>query len=352
MFGHLWLKIHFWFVLPTRASHQNRLALTSKLLMTPALRLSRTSFDGMTPEVRVQQGGRRTSLSRALRALAILPVLAAGACTTRSEIGFATLMNEVPATQAIIVPPPGGPSIVAVLQRSYQNGISQEIALSTASLTAGQNAFHVSLATGRRGLSEIDDVLSLPTSITPDRIAGEMEERLPGIEMQTSLVYVQNKYGPFGFATGRSANGDTCLYAWQRIEPDEAAVFVHDGVISVRLRLCDAAATQQQLLRSMYAFTISAYYMSGSWNPYGSPPAPPAQLGQIDAPIYPLGMGTAEPPSIMRQQRIRVERTAPISRPVDKDTVAPARGRAPAMPEVPEGPPTGYPVVPPPASGQ
>ncbi|HZW48495.1 MAG TPA: cellulose biosynthesis protein BcsN, partial [Microvirga sp.] len=182
--------------------------------------------------------------------------LLAAACTSRSELGFATLMSEVPATRAIIVPPPGGPSIVAVLQRGYQNGVSQEIALSTASLTPGQNAFYVSLASGTAPQSEIDDVLSLPP-LTEDRIQKEMEERLPGIEMQTSLVYVQNKYGPFGFATGRSASGDVCLYAWQRIEPNEPAVLVPGGTISVRLRLCDVSATPEQLLRSMYGFTIS-----------------------------------------------------------------------------------------------
>lgn len=317
--------------------------------MLPAPDPSQTNFAGTMPEVRLGQSRQAKSLGRALRALAILPILAAGACTTRSEVGFATLMNEVPATRAIIVPPTGGPSIVAVLQRSYQNGLSQEIALSTASLTPGQNAFYVTFATGSRGLSEIDDVLSLPSSITQDRIAGEMEERMPGIEMQTSLVYVQNRYGPFGFATGRSASGDTCLYAWQRIEPNEPAIFVPGGVISVRLRLCDAAATQEQLLRSMYGFTISAYYMSGSWNPYGPPPPVPAQLGQIDAPIYPLGMGIASP-VVTRQRRIRVERTTAPSRLIDKDTVAPEK--APAALEMPEGPPSGYPIVPPPAYGQ
>ncbi len=315
--------------------------------MTPALRLLRTTFDGTMPEMRPGPVRHRASWSLALRALAILPILVTGACATRTDIGFATLMKEVPATQAIIVPPPGGPSIVAVLERNYQNGLSQEIALSTASLTPGQNAFHVTLATGRRGLSEIDDILSLPSSITQDRVAGEMEERLPGIEMQTSLVYVQNKYGPFGFATGRSANGDTCLYAWQRIEPDKPALFIPGGVISVRLRLCDAAATQEQLLRSMYGFTISAYYMSNLWNPYGEPPSPPAQLGQIDAPIYPLNMGTSARPAVVRQ-RVRIE--SPTSRLIDKDTVAP-RG-VPTAPEVQEGPPAGFPVVPPPAAGQ
>ncbi|WP_166802417.1 cellulose biosynthesis protein BcsN [Microvirga pakistanensis] len=282
----------------------------------------------------------------------LLAPLMATACTTRSELGFATLMNEVPATQAIIVPPPGGPAIVAVLQRKYQNGVSQEIALSTASLTPGQNAFHVTLASGSVPQSEIDDVLSLP-SMTEDRLQREMEERLPGIEMQTSLVYVQNKYGPFGFATGRSAGGDVCLYAWQRIEPNEPAVLVPGGVISVRLRLCDVAATPEQLLRTMYGFTVSAYYMSGAWNPYGAPPRVPEHLGQIDAPIYPLGMNGA-PQTVIRERRIRVPTSPSAAGPViDKDTVLPS---APAQPSisVPEepaaSPQTGYPVVPPPPS--
>ncbi|WP_243369541.1 cellulose biosynthesis protein BcsN [Microvirga solisilvae] len=300
-------------------------------------------------------GARRASkvkLSKAARTAVLALPLLASACTTRSELGYATLANEVPATRAIIVPPPGGPSIVAVLQRNFQNGVSQEIALSTASLTPGQNAFYVSLATGSTPQSEIDDVLSLPP-LAQDRLQKEMDERLPGIEMLTSLVYVQNKYGPFGFATGRSASGDVCLYAWQRIEPNEPAVFVPGGTISVRLRLCDAAATQEQLLRSMYGFTISAYYMSGSWNPYGSPPPVPAQLGAIDAPIYPLGMNGTAGTSVVRERRIRVEST-PASGLVDKDTVLPSSPRpaAPAPQAPAASPETGYPVVPPPSTSQ
>ena len=292
---------------------------------------------------------------KSFKAACLLVSLLAAACTSRSELGFATLMSEVPATRAIIVPPPGGPSIVAVLQRGYQNGVSQEIALSTASLTPGQNAFYVSLASGTAPQSEIDDVLSLPP-LTEDRIQKEMEERLPGIEMRTSLVYVQNKYGPFGFATGRSASGDVCLYAWQRIEPNEPAVLVPGGTISVRLRLCDVSATPEQLLRSMYGFTISAYYLSGSWNPYGAPPQVPAHLGEIDAPIYPLGMTGAAVPSVMRERRVRVE-SSPVStsRVIDKDTVppsAPARPVAPATQEPIPSPETGYPVVPPPSPSQ
>lgn len=312
---------------------------------------NRTGFGATAPEG-CRDSGKR--LNRAVRAAALAAPLLAAACTTKPELGFATLMNEVPATRAMIVPPPGGPAIVAVLQRDFQNGISQEIALSTASLIPGQNAFYVSLASGTSPQSEIDDVLNLPP-LTQDRVQKEMEERLPGIEMQTSLVYVQNKYGPFGFATGRSASGDVCLYAWQRIEPNEPAILVPGGVISIRLRLCDAAATPEQLLRSMYGFTISAYYLSGSWNPYGSPPPVPAQLGEIDAPIYPLGMNGAAPTTIVRERRIRAETSpAPAPRVIDKDTVLPSTSR-PATPSTQEptaSPQTGYPVVPPPSLSQ
>ncbi|WP_414472227.1 cellulose biosynthesis protein BcsN [Microvirga sp. M2] len=295
----------------------------------------------------------RRWLGTGFRGALLLAPLLTGACTTRSEIGFASLMSEVPAARAVIVPPPGGPSIVAVLERRYQNGVSQEIALSTASLTPGQNAVYVSLVSGSTPQSEIEDVLNLP-SIAEDRIYEEMEERLPGIEMQTSLVYVQNKYGPFGFATGRSASGDVCLYAWQRIEPNEPAVLVPGGAISVRLRLCDAAATPEQLLRIMYGFSISAHDMSGSWNPYGEPPRVPAHLGEIDAPIYPLGMNSAAPTVVVRERRVQVRTNpAPVRRLVDKDTVLPAQAPqviVPAPQEPIASPQTGYPVVPPPPS--
>jgi hypothetical protein len=317
--------------------------------MTFSLTHDRTEFGAPATEMHSDSG---TWRGKAFRTATLAACLLAAACTARSELGFASLTSEVPAARAIIVPPPGGPAIVAVLQRTYQNGVSQEIALSTASLTPGQNAFYVSLASGTSPQSEIDDVLKLP-ALAQDRIQEEMEERLPAIEMQTSLVYVQNKYGPFGFATGRSANGDVCLYAWQRIEPNEPAILVPGGVISIRLRLCDAAATQEQLLRSMYGFTISAYYLSGSWNPLGSPPPVPQELGQIDAPLYPLGMNAAPGATVIRERRIRTEPgPAPASRLIDKDTVvpSPALPPAPTVPAPPAAPEEGYPIVPPPPS--
>ncbi len=243
------------------------------------------SFEACSASGRVHPAGRGGFLKLFAVAATLLSV---AACAGRSDLGYASLMSEVPATRAIVVPPPGGPAVVAVLQRMYQNGISQEIALSTASLTSGQNAFYVSLLNNTSSNMDIPETLSLPP-LTPDRIESEMEERIPGVEMQTSLVYVQNKFGPFGFATGRSSRGDLCLYAWQQIEPDKPAILVPGGAISVRLRLCDADASVDQLLRIMYGYTIAAYYRQESWNPYGDPPSPPPRLRPDRCPPVSLG---------------------------------------------------------------
>ncbi|WP_052003363.1 cellulose biosynthesis protein BcsN [Microvirga sp. BSC39] len=321
--------------------------------MTASTHRTQTHFGAAAAEAVVAcDHGQTDGPGKVLKWLAAAAVLmSVAACAGRSDLGYATLNSEVPATRAIVVPPPGGPSIVAVLQQTYQNGISQEIALSTASLTAGQNAFYVSLLNNTASNMEIPETLSL-SPLTPDRIEREMEERIPGVAMQTSLVYVQNKFGPFGFATGRSSQGDLCLYAWQQIEPDKPAILVPGGAISVRLRLCDADASVDQLLRVMYGYTVAAYYRQESWNPYGDPPPPPAGFGQTDAPMYPLGLSGREDATVIRRRALSSEsRRAVVSdepsgRLIDKDTVSPPIP-APSIPRstLPLG---GYPVVPPP----
>jgi hypothetical protein len=322
----------------------------SKFFMTASMSPNQTSLSVSRSAPHSDSTlGRPASRHNALNCLAVVAVLmTVSACAGRSDLGYASLMSEVPATRAIVVPPPGGPSVVAVLQQQYQDGLSQEIALSTASLTTGQNAFYVSLLNNTAGNMEIPNTLSLP-SMTPDRLQSEMEERMPGVEMETSLVYVQNRFGPFGFATGRSSAGDLCLYAWQRIEPGEPAIFVPGGAVSVRLRLCDADASVDQLLRVFYGYTIAAYYRQESWNPYGDPPSPPAHFGEKDAPMYPLGLGSGESATVVRRRSLSEEtrRVAPSvqapRRTIDKDTIEPP---AAAPPEA--APPSGYPVVPPP----
>ena len=138
-----------------------------------------------------------------------------------------------------------------------------------------------------------------------------MRQVLPGIRMVRSPYYVQNKYGPFGYAAGRSASGDTCLYGWQRISSTGITqTWVgNKGSIQVRLRLCDQSASEQRLLDVMYGYTITSYFKTRNWNPYGEPAAPDPSLGKLGQPIYPVGVSRFEtvttPPAARPPRRVR-----------------------------------------------
>ena len=270
-------------------------------------------------------------LARALCVLRMLPLvlgLASAGCSMRSDLEFTTLMNEVPAAQAIMIPPPGGPAIVSVLERRYLNGVSQEISLSTMAGGSGQNTFWISLVNDPRALTENDDSLSIGR-LDPLRIYNEIEDRLPGIGMQTSNYFVQNKYGPFGYAVGRSGASDLRLYAWQLIEPTEAAIFMTSGTVSVRMRVCAAGATEQQLLQVMYGYTIAAYFRSPNWNPYGSvPPASPSSARSTarSTPWAPPARAPSFRPPSCRRPRWR---RRPRGRPSAAGPWRPAPARSP-----------------------
>ncbi|MCB1486996.1 MAG: cellulose biosynthesis protein BcsN, partial [Bauldia sp.] len=94
-------------------------------------------------------------------------------------------------------------------------------------------------------------------------------------------------YGPFGFATGIAKTGDRCLYAWQQIARHQDQILPMIGSVGIRLRLCDAHASEQQLLSVMYGFTIVGYLPSPMWNPYGNPPPVSESLGGASAPFEP-----------------------------------------------------------------
>lgn len=270
--------------------------------------------------------GAEDRLLKAVRVVAIAAsLLTAAGCATNysnTELAYTNVAGEVPVSKSAILPPPGGPAIIAVLQKTYKNGIAQEIALSTPARTMGQNGFYISLINDAEVNSEADNLIKTP-SLMPDALQMEMEERIPETVMETTTVFAQNKYGPFGFATGRSPQGDLCLYAWQQIEPDRPSLFVAGGIVSVRLRLCSATATTEQLLQTMYHYTIVAYIPTAGWDPFGTPPATPERLGKIDAPIYPLGLegaaklGSPEPRTVIRYVPVAGADQAPAARKIE-----------------------------------
>lgn len=265
-------------------------------------------------------------------------------CTNTIDLESSATPKTVPAASAFVMPPVGGPAIVGVIERRGSDQADQEILLATHSRVPGQNRFSVFVAEHANGQIE-----------APSRIRSDLRAALPSVSMKVSPYYVQNRYGPFGYAVGQASGSDLCLYGWQKIG-GKASIIADQGLIDVRLRLCETGATEQQLLAVMYGYTITTFIARAGWNPYGSPPPPAASLGTSGADVYPqsaTGFETVLAPRPKEVPRRRVRKVETVPEPViplepkpDGPAVPPPPGET--LPEPP--PPEAQPVIPPPPS--
>lgn len=220
-------------------------------------------------------------------AVALALALTLGGCVNLSGgvVRSATIRQQVAVTDAFITPPPGGPAIIAVFEDRYSNALAQDIVLQNRSATAGQNAI-ILRAYGPMGYDAGVTALD-PDAIDLATIRGELGERFPGVRMEISGLYAQNRYGPFSFATGRSRAGANCVYAWQRIAAAARVFSFQRGAITWRLRVCDDDTDTRTLLLLAYGLTINGYFLSRSWNPYGDPPPVDPRIGVKGEAILP-----------------------------------------------------------------
>ena len=283
----------------------------------------------------------KRSLARSLAPLLLAQLSLAG-CGAGSGVQIAGGNALVGPEQALVVPPPGGPAVTGVIEHRSRGAIVQEVHLSTSSHVPGENAFDVTYfgpvaAAGASNDPPRDEPVALAA------VSTHMRSAFPGVPMHVSSYFVQNAYGPFGYAVGRSRQ-DLCLYAWQRIRARENAprLFGERGTIQVRLRYCKTGASEAELLNAMYGYTLAGSVADPSWNPYGQADGPARGLGRVGHPIYPhgaLGGATvlsAGPPKAQRPKR------------VGKKAAATPAGSA-AGEELPHGPGVPFPDAP--ASG-
>ncbi|WP_172745439.1 cellulose biosynthesis protein BcsN [Neorhizobium galegae] len=215
-----------------------------------------------------------------------LPLLAAGCAGQPVQMG--TFAKNLPAEQAMVLPPPAGPGIVSVIERRYDNAVDQDILLYTSALTPGQNLLKAQFF-GTANPFKLSDNKLTSTPVTEAGIASEMRRALPGVRMVRSSFFVQNNYGPFGYAFGRGAGNDLCMYGWQQVRSPSGTIspLANHGSIQIRARICEADATEQKLLAFMYNYTITGAVDNGGWNPYGEPQPVSPSLGGVGSPIYP-----------------------------------------------------------------
>ncbi len=206
------------------------------------------------------------------------------ACATQDPNAIAYGKRDIGIDEAFVLP--ANRSIVGITQERASNAIVQTIALNTNSARAGGNYYRVTFFGPVNSAGASENTLSYQ-SLTEGRISRELRTEMAGITMVRSPYYVQNNYGPFSYATGTTASGESCIYAWQQIRsPSHTQNFFQNrGRIDLRLRLCETGASQEKLLASMYEFTINATIATSGWNPYGEPAGPSADIGRMGSPL-------------------------------------------------------------------
>ncbi len=257
-----------------------------------------------------------------------------------ADLVTASRAISVDVGRALALPPPGSFAVTGVTQRSYENAVAQVISLTTRGRTPGENAIYVAFFTAADlpDSAGVEGNLLKEPGIDDFALGREMDERLPGVAMSPSAVFVQNKYGPFGYAFGRGIGGEACLYAWQRIANSDSVFRPRSGLVSVRLRVCDPAGTEASLLRLAYDYVFNASLRRPGWNPIGDAPPPASEIGKAGTPIYP----GPQPSAVTEREMPRVARPRPARVPRVE------RSQIPTPASISDKPLEGYPTVPPP----
>jgi hypothetical protein len=209
-------------------------------------------------------------------------------CTTSEGAVAVTGARTVDASQSLALPAPGGPAIVSVIEQRYSNAVKQQVILSTSAATPGQNMIDVRMFGPMEWARGGEKRLPYRSALASD-ISREIRGAVPGVRMHMSGLFLRNNYGPFAYAYGESASGDSCIYGWQQLRADESerSSFRNSGAIQVRLRLCESGSSEKALLSVMYGYTLTGSFASEQWNPYGRPNGVDPSIGADGSPIYP-----------------------------------------------------------------
>lgn len=224
--------------------------------------------------------------SLGLAATSVVVSVLLSACTTTQPY-VSTAPRQVPLPDSMIALAPGAGAQLSVVETVYVNAIEQVVSLDTKSRTPGQNYIKVQYfktsATGstRGGLQDVP--------LANMDMAGEARGTVNFADMKLSPYFVQNFYGPFGYSMGRTATGDTCMYAWQRIPPPRPTTSIAAAEwksVNLRALICASDQSEQQLLDVMLQLRLKE--VAGAGRPA------PEDVGAYGQLISPFASGPAD----------------------------------------------------------
>ncbi len=274
---------------------------------------------------------------RKILALSILTCATAlGGCALSGMTGYQSAASKAfyqrdnaltqrrSAARALAALPSSAGQVLTVDETRYSNGLAQKIILAGGLHGYGSNEIDIrvrlSADTGGTAINPI----TLPASDDVS-IAQELRDMFPHVAMHDVPVLLQNRYGPYGLAAGKSAHGETCIYAWQSYDDfghrnHAAPASLVSGMVAprepatIRVRLCQDGVSADAL-----GGLMNNLYLSGS----GGSVQPTLVDPRIDRPpgVSPNALGhTAVAASggfsgyRMPQKRVVLERAAPHRR--------------------------------------
>jgi hypothetical protein len=199
--------------------------------------------------------------------VALLTAIVEGCAAPRTIVSNES-ERHVSVDQAFVSLGPSAPPVLSIVEHPYENATRQTLRLATRGATPGENILRVDvIGIKNPGISRDATLPDAPLEAA--QLGLDAEEALPGVPLRTSLTYVQNRSGPFGYAVGKSAQGDECIYAWQRVAtPDRDINPVNSrNTLSVRLRLCEPHTSEQALIASMMGLNVNVGVSGGLWTP-------------------------------------------------------------------------------------
>ena len=114
-------------------------------------------------------------------------VLALAGCGGGPGVTRHALSGSVEPTKAFALPPPGGPAVTGVIERTYSNAIQQEIVLASDTAVSGQNMIRIQIF-GRMGQGAGTSRAGDPFLAASD-IDRELRAYFPGVAMRRSPLY-------------------------------------------------------------------------------------------------------------------------------------------------------------------
>jgi hypothetical protein len=176
--------------------------------------------------------------------------------------------------------PAGAGEVTAVLQSRVHGLVTQRIVLKGDPGVAGENAIIVKIDDSK-GPQDLDGPVGIPVEA---KIAAELNEAFPGVEMQLSQTFARNSFGPFGYAIGHPNPRVTCIYAWQwglwtpgKIgDAPSGAPSMPEEPTSVRVRLCRSTIGEAEILPMLRQMQVFA---PGSRVAYVDPGSPVGEAG-------------------------------------------------------------------------